>query len=420
MQRWSFRLLIAGLLFLTSAVTAFAPQQPAPGEVLLPHPEAVGKADRTGYIKGMYVSYSAMGSADFVQHVQDLLENTELNAVVFDFKGDHGLLSFPSQVPMASTIGATQAPVVRDSAAFLSWFQQHDIYTIARIVTFKDDLLAEARPDWAVIDVTTGQVWHDQEGMGWVDPFSQGSWHYNAALAAEAARLGFDEVQFDYVRFPTDGNVGNTVFSLANDEENRTAAITGFLDLARQAIKPLGARLSIDIFGYTAWVTDDLGIGQRLEALAPHVDVLAPMVYPSTYSAGLPGESDQYGNAIAYPYDIVHLSTQRTLARAREVNPAIQVRPWLQDFQDYAFDGRVYTPNEIRLQMDGAREAGGAAGCYGTQRCNTRAKDWSVHTPAMFPTWAVRCSWWPIATTPQSTAPMQSHRKRCGPTSRRC
>ncbi len=359
MRHWLLPSLLAGLIFLTSVIPAFAPWQPAPGEVLLPHPEAPGKADRTGYVKGIYVSYSAMGSSDFVQRAQDLLENTELNAVVFDFKSDRGLLSFPSQVPTASAIGATQAPVIPDAAAFLSWFRQHDIYTIARIVTFKDDLLAEARPDWAVIDVTTGRVWHDQEGLGWADPFRRGAWEYNAELALEAARLGFDEVQFDYVRFPTDGNIGNTVFSRINNEENRTEAITGFLDLVRQAIAPLGTKLSIDIFGYTAWVADDLGIGQHIEALAPHVDVLAPMLYPSTFNAGLPGESDQYDNAIAYPYDIVHLSTQRTLDRARVTNPAIQVRPWLQDFQDYAFDGRVYTPNEIRLQMDGAREAGG-------------------------------------------------------------
>ncbi len=359
MRYRSVSLLLAGLILLASAAPASAPRQTAPGEALMPHPAAAGEVDRTGYIKGIYVSYSAMGDAGFMQRVQGLLEDTELNAVVFDFKSDHGLLSFPSQVKVAKGIGADQAPVIRDSAAFLSWFQQHNIYTIARIVTFKDDLLAEARPDWAVIDVTTGHVWHDQEGMGWVDPFRQSTWDYNAALALEAAQLGFDEVQFDYVRFPTDGNIGNTVFSLANNEENRTKAITGFLDLVHQAITPLGTKLGVDIFGYTAWVPDDLGIGQHIEALAPYVDVLAPMLYPSTFNAGLPGESEQYDNAVAYPYEIVHLSTQRTFARARAVNPAIQVRPWLQDFQDYAFDGRVYTPSQIRLQMEGAREAGG-------------------------------------------------------------
>lgn len=359
MRYRSVSLLLAGLILLASAAPANAPRQTAPGEALMPHPVAAGKVDRTGYIKGIYVSYSAMGDTGFMQRVQGLLEDTELNAVVFDFKGDHGLLSFPSQVKVAKGIGADQAPVIRDSKAFLSWFQQHNIYTIARIVTFKDDLLSEARPDWAVIDVTTGHVWHDQEGMGWVDPFRQSTWDYNAALALEAAQLGFDEVQFDYVRFPTDGNIGNTVFSLANNEENRTKAITGFLNLVRRAITPLGTKIGVDIFGYTAWVPDDLGIGQHIEALAPYVDVLAPMLYPSTFNAGLPGESDQYDNAVAYPYEIVHLSTQRTLTRARAVNPAIQVRPWLQDFQDYAFDGRVYTPSQIRLQMEGGRAAGG-------------------------------------------------------------
>lgn len=360
MRRWSLPLLIAGLIFLASVAPASAPRRPAANEsnAVGPHPEAVGEVDRTGYIKGIYVSYAAMSDAGFVRHIQDLLENTELNAVVFDFKSDHGLLSFPSQVPVAIAIGAAESPVVKDAATFLNWFKQRNVYTIARIVTFKDDPLAHARPDLAIIDAATGQIWHDHEGMGWVDPFRQATWDYNSALALEAAQLGFDEVQFDYVRFPTDGSISNALYSLPNNEENRTAAITGLLKLIRQAIAPTNIKLSVDIFGYTAWVPDDLGIGQHIEALAPFVDVLAPMLYPSTFNAGLPGESPQYRDAIAYPYDIVHLSTQRARARAQAANPAIQVRPWLQDFQDYAFDGRQYTPSQIRRQMDGARAAG--------------------------------------------------------------
>jgi hypothetical protein len=113
------------------------------------------------------------------------------------------------------------------------------------------------------------------------------------------------------------------------------------------------------VFGYATWVPDDLGIGQHIESIAPYIDVLSPMVYPSTFDSGLPGEAGRYRNAIAYPYDVVRKSTERTVERARVVNPGIQVRPWIQDFQDYAFDYRTYTPGEIRAQMDGAREGGG-------------------------------------------------------------
>ncbi len=364
MRRWFFLLLIAVLVFLASVAPAVAPRTPGPGAsqpTPTPqfHPRATGKPDRTGYIKGIYVAYAAMGNETLTQHVQDLLESTELNAVVLDFKSDRGLLSFPSQVPLAITSGATQAPVVRDTETFLGWFKQRNIYTIARIVTFKDTVLAHARPDLAIIHAGTGQVWRDHEGMGWADPFRQEVWDYNTALAVEAARLGFDEIQFDYIRFPTDGNVTSARYALPNTQANRTAAIVGFLEKARAAIAPYNAKISVDVFGYTAWVPDDLGIGQQIEALAPHVDVLAPMLYPSTFNAGLPGEANRFRNAIAYPYEIVHKSTLRAITRAQAVNPAIQVRPWLQDFRDYAFDGRRYAPSQIRLQMEGARAAGG-------------------------------------------------------------
>ena len=157
-----------------------------------------------------------------------------------------------------------------------------------------------------------------------------------------------------YVRFPTDGNVGVARFSLPNTEENRLAAITGLLQRTQAALKPLGTKLGVDTFGYASWVSNDLGIGQHIETIAPYIDVLSPMVYPSTFDTGLPGEAGSTRNAIAYPYDVVRKSTERSVKRARTVNPAIQVRPWIQDFKDYSFDYRTYTPGEIRAQMDGS------------------------------------------------------------------
>jgi hypothetical protein len=225
-------------------------------------------------------------------------------------------------------------------------------------VTFKDEPLAEAYPGWAVIDSHTGLLWRDGEGFPWTIPVFEEVLDYNIAVAAEAVGRGFDEIQFDYVRFPSDGYISRAVHLRENTRENRVAAIAGFLEKASQALRPLGARVSADIFGYAAWLDDDLGIGQDVEDLAPYLDVLAPMLYPSTYSSGLPGHDPPYTDAISYPYEIVHECTERALERALSVNPDIEVRPWIQDFRDYAFDGRHYTPGEIRLQMDGAREAG--------------------------------------------------------------
>lgn len=312
----------------------------------------------TRYIKGIYVSYYALGSPEHMSRVKELLETTELNAVVLDVKGDRSYLAYPTGVPLAREIGADRQVMVRDWAAFMRWFKERDVYTIARIVVFKDNLLAAGHPEWAVRDVATGGVWKDGEGLGWGDPYRPEVQDYNIALAAEAAQQGFDEIQFDYVRFPSDGAVGRAAFAGPRDASGRVAAIAGFLRRAREALAPHGVKLSADVFGYTAWMAHDLGIGQVIEAMAPHLDVLSPMLYPSTFATGLPNDGGAYANAVAFPYEIIHKSTWRTVARARAINPKLEVRPWLQDFPDYAFDRRTYSAAEIRAQMAGAREAG--------------------------------------------------------------
>ncbi len=316
------------------------------------------KVDQTGDKMGLYISYNALGSSDFVDKIKNLLETTELNAVVMDFKGDMGYLTFPSSVPLAQEIGADQQTTVQNPAEFLRWFKDHKVYLIARIVAIKDDKLTEAHPEWAIHDSNTGGVWHDKDNLGWADPNLPAVWDYNVALAVEAAQMGFDEIQYDYVRFPSDGQLDTTVYSVANNYDNRVAALTSFFQQTRNALAPYGAKLGVDVFGYTAWVEDDLGIGQHMESIAPYIDVLSPMLYPSTFSFGLPGESPEYDNAIAYPYEIVNKSTERAVKRATAANPKIVVRPWIQDFGDYAFDMRDYTPDEIRLQMKGALDAG--------------------------------------------------------------
>jgi hypothetical protein len=361
MKRWPLFTLAVVFILTIFPPPALAPSGAVAGEKLPPRAAQLappGEIDRTGYIKGIYVSAAAMGNADFMARVRDLLENTELNAVVLDYKSDRGYTAFPTEVPLAIEIGADRSPTVKDPAEFMAWFQEHNVYTIARIPTFKDNVLASSYPGWAIIDTATGGIWRDQERMGWIDGNRAEAWDYNVALAREAASLGFDEVQFDYVRFPTDGNVHGEVYSKDNTYDNRVTAISGFLGRASEALRPLGVKVSADIFGYTAWVSDDLGIGQHIEVIAPYVDVLSPMVYPSTFPTGLPGENPKYRDAIAYPYEIVNKSTERSLRRAKETNPRIEIRPWIQDFKDYSFDYRTYTPAEIRRQMDGARDAG--------------------------------------------------------------
>jgi peptidoglycan/xylan/chitin deacetylase (PgdA/CDA1 family) len=311
----------------------------------------------TGYVKGLYITYYGLGSPTHRAHVQHLLESTELNAIVMDTKGDRGYIPYTSSVQLAVDIGASRRPMIEDWQAWMQWFHDRNIYTIARIVVFKDEPLATAHPEWAIIDAETNGIWRDRENLGWADPMQEEVWDYNIALAVEAAQQGFDEIQFDYVRFPTDGSIQHATFADENTKENRAAAITGFLAKAREALAPYQVRLAVDVFGYTTWRTDDMGIGQQIEAMAPYLDVLSPMLYPSTFKDGLP-RLPEYQEAVAFPYEVVHLSTLKAINRLKDINPALEVRPWIQDFPDYAFDRRTYTADEIRLQMEGARQAG--------------------------------------------------------------
>jgi peptidoglycan/xylan/chitin deacetylase (PgdA/CDA1 family) len=324
------------------------------------HRQPASEVDQTGYIKGLYLPRAGVGSPSLRDRVKTLIETTELNAVVIDVKGDFGFLVYPSEVEMVQEIGADRKTVMTDETwtQFIEWFHDREVYTIARIVAFKDEPLAVAHPEWAVTDSATGGLWRDGEALAWADPSHEEVHDYNIALAVEAAQMGFDEIQFDYVRFPSDGRISRATFAQPNTQENRVQTIASFLDKAEQALEPHNTKLAADIFGYVAWMAGDLGIGQQVEALSPHLDVLSPMLYPSSFGMGLPGLDSRYRDAIAYPYEVVYEPTRLALERARAVNPDIEIRPWLQDFRDYAFDGRRYTPDEMRLQMDGAREAG--------------------------------------------------------------
>jgi hypothetical protein len=298
--------------------------------------------------KALYLSFYGIGERSLREPVLRLIEDTELNALVIDVKGDRGRIVYESSIPLASDIGAQKMILVKDIRGLIKSLKERGIYTIARIVVFKDDLLASARPDLAV-KTKNGGVWHDRENLKWVDPFEREVWDYNINIAVEAAQYGFDEIQFDYVRFP---DAVGLKFSMENTEENRVDAISGFLREAKRRLIPYNVFLSIDTFGYVCWNRNDSYIGQRLEELAPIVDYISPMLYPSAFQYGIPG----YRNPVASPYEIVHLSLDK--ARERTHIPSVRFRPWLQVFRDYAFDRRYFNSWEIRSQIDAAEEFG--------------------------------------------------------------
>jgi hypothetical protein len=194
-----------------------------------------------------------------------------------------------------------------------------------------------------------GEIWRDRENLAWVDPFQKEVWDYNIDIAIEAAQYGFDEIQFDYVRFP---DAVAPQCSVPNTQENRVKAISGFLMEARKRLLPYNVFLSADIFGYVCWNLNDTHIGQTLEDLTSHVDYLSPMLYPSGFQYGIPG----YRIPVTNPYEIVHLSLKRAQERTRL--PSVRFRPWLQAFRDYAFDKRYFADKEIRDQINAGEKFG--------------------------------------------------------------
>lgn len=299
--------------------------------------------------KGIYIPFGLLTRPDRLQELLELVKNTELNAVVIDMKSDRGFLGFQSAHPLAQEFGVLRRDIV-DIREFLRQCKEAGIYTIARMVVFKDNPLANARPEWAAVRADSS-VWLDREGLGWANPFLQEVRDYNIALAKEIAELGFDEIQFDYLRFPSDGDVGSIVYAQENTLETRTTAIRTFVEQVTTALEPYDVFVSADVFGLTIWVApdSDMGIGQRVKDIGPYLDYLCPMIYPSTFGPGNLG----YEVPSDHPYEVIYRSVIQAAGRL----PAhVRVRPWLQAYW--------YTLEQQALQRQAAEEAGAWGWCF--------------------------------------------------------
>src|SRR6266513_2351580 len=258
---------------------------------------------RAANIKGLYVNAWAFGSSKLWQLVR-LADETEVNAFVIDVKDDTGCLLYPSSVPTAQQIGANNCVRAKDARARLDTLATHGIYTIARIVVAKDPLLAERKPAWSVKERDTGGLWRDRINIAWVDAYNDSVWIYSAQLAAEAVRMGFQEVQFDYVRFPDEPRerMATAIFPAHRPGQTQREAVRAHVALLKDRLRPLGVPVTFDIFGLTASVTTgDLGIGQVWEDFVRVADVVLPMVYPSHYYRGAFGYAWPNGQ----PYHVV-------------------------------------------------------------------------------------------------------------------
>ncbi len=298
--------------------------------------------------KALYLSVFGIGNRMLREGALELVDTTEINALVIDVKGDRGLIGYRSGIALARQAGAQRVITMPDLPGLLSTLRQRNVYTIARIVAFKDDPLATARPDLAVRR-RSGTLYRDREGLAWTNPYKPEVRAYNVAVAREAAEAGFDEIQFDYARLP---DATGLVYGVPDTLQNRVGAINALLREARAALVPHNVFLAADIFGYVCWNPDDTRIGQQLEQVAEHVDYISPMLYPSSFQFGIPG----YRNPVEHPSEIVHRSLARAIERTRL--PPVRFRPWLQAFRDYAFAGRSFTAGEVRAQIKAAEDIG--------------------------------------------------------------
>ncbi len=291
-------------------------------------------------VKAVYLTAYSAGSPKKIDEIISLIDRTELNAVVMDIKDYSGLVLFKTQVPLAVKMHLVDNRYY-DLAATIKKLHAHHIYVIARQTVFQDPILAERNPDLA-LKRQGGGLWRDHKGLAWVDATKKEVWEYNVAIAKDAIKYGFDEINFDYIRFPSDGNMATVVYSDIGQKKYHTLA--KFYNYLTSELRFLSAWISFDMFGFVMEKTgeDDMNIGQRLDDALPVADYISPMMYPSHYPPGHLGLQ----NPAAHP-DLV-ITHGMTLGVPRFKNSRAELRPWLQ-----AFDlGAVYDGEMIRAEIN--------------------------------------------------------------------
>lgn len=309
----------------------------------------------TAPIKGIYVTAHSAGGAR-MESLLKLVDDTELNSMVIDLKDDNGYITYPTTTPELLEIG-TAKKYNSNITVLMDTLKKHEIYPIARIVVFKDTVLAVKRPELSFLQ-PDGTIWKNGRGESFVNPYRQEVWEYNVAIAKEAAKLGFKEIQFDYVRFPEGFENRADTLTFNKTEQSRVDAVAGFVKYAREQLEPLGVRVSIDIFGYAASVPAAEGIGQDFVKISNESHVISPMIYPSHYSTGWFNQKAPDRS----PYETIKGAmddTHEKLKDTGELKPII--RPWIQDFTaSWLGKGNYlkYGKAEVEAQIKALQDSG--------------------------------------------------------------
>lgn len=318
------------------------------------------RVPRPDSLRALYVNAWAAGGRTRMRELIRIADETEINAFVIDIKESDTYLTHDSTgIALAREIGADTMPRSKWLPELVDTLQAHGIYPIARIVVFKDRMLAEKKPELAIRH-TDGSVWLDQKGKPWVNPYDRRVWDYNVAIAKEALDMGFSEIQWDYVRFPdvTDARRRTMAFPGSNGKP-RDQNIEEFILYSRRQLAEYQVPVTADVFGLVTHLEGDVGIGQNWERVIAASDAVLPMVYPSHYFGGVYG----FSQPNAHPYEMVRISMQdaveRTRAVQRQGRTTGEIIPWLQAFTaDYLRDGITYGASHVRQQIAATYDSG--------------------------------------------------------------
>jgi len=307
----------------------------------------IHRTARPKALKGLYMTGWTAGLDRFSNYIK-IAKETEINTFIIDIKDATGYLSYESTVPLSKDINSS-IKKISNIQKIVAQCKENGIYPVARIVVFKDPLLAAKRKD-LVIKKSNGAIYYDRSNISWVDPYSETVWQYNVDIAEEAISMGFEEIQIDYIRFPAVPNSIELLYPYNKKAISKEDNIQLFLKYATDRIHKYGVKVEVDIFGLVLSATDDLGIGQNLEKIATYADYLCPMVYPSHYAQGSYGIKDPG----AYPYETILKTLQDGIKRLKTIDSKCELIPYLQDFSLYHFYGK----NEVQLQKKAVYDNG--------------------------------------------------------------
>lgn len=299
-------------------------------------------------VRAIYLSSWAAGNEKYRKMLFDIVANTEINAVVIDVKDYSGKISFPVNDPYLVEIGSSENRIP-DIKNLIDQLHKRNVYVIGRISSFQDSYLINVFPESAVKN-KSGGIWKDFKGVKWLDAGSEQVWKYLIAIGKESYSVGFDELNFDYIRFPSDGNMQDIVYPWSKDRPRREV-MRSFFSHLKEEFATSSIPISVDFFGLTTSADGDLGIGQNLNDALKYFDYVAPMVYPSHFAKGFIG----IPKPAEKPYEVIKYSMDQALLRASTtVDAQNKIRPWLQ-----AFDlGAIYTPAMVKAQIKASYDAG--------------------------------------------------------------